>query len=151
MNTHAIALKLQHHLGLVLIVAAAVLFLGIIVIVILRKRPRKLNQLNNRERWLELQKLCASKTTWPDAVLAADDMLDETLKRLKYKGKTMGERLVSAQRDLSSNETVWFGHKLRNKIVHEEYKLTRKNEVKEALLGYWQALKDLGALKNDKR
>lgn len=150
MNMQAITLKLQHHLSLVLLIAAGVLLLFIVVIIILRKRPRKLNAVANRSRWLELQKLCASKTTWPDAIIEADKMLDETLKRLKYKGKTMGERLVSAQHDLSSNETVWYGHKLRNKVVHENYKLTKKNEVKEALLGYWQALKDLGALKHDK-
>lgn len=147
MNPHTVALTLQRNLELVVGIVAVALVVATIAIFILRKRPRKLNAVTNRQRWLELQKMCASKTTWPDAILQADEMLDETLKRLKYKGKTMGERLVSAQRDLSSNETVWFGHKLRNKIVHEEYKLTRKNEVKEALLGYWQALKDLGALK----
>jgi hypothetical protein len=42
---------------------------------------------------------------------------------------------------------VWFGHKLRNKLVHEDYKLTNRNDVKNALLGFLQALKDLGAMK----
>jgi hypothetical protein len=58
----------------------------------------------------------------------------------------MGERLVSAQRDLTANDRIWYAHKMRNKLVHEDYNLTRKNDVKEALLGFLQALKDLGAM-----
>ena len=150
MSVHSLVLKAQHHIGLVLIAAGAFVVIVAIVIFILRRRPRDLDHAKYKQRWVELQKLCASKTTWPTAILEADKLLDDVLKRRKYKGKTMGERLVSAQRDLTSNETIWFGHKLRNKLVHEDYKLTRKNEVKSALLGYWQALKDLGALKNGK-
>jgi hypothetical protein len=57
----------------------------------------------------------------------------------------MGERLVSAQRDISDNDSAWFAHKLRNKIVHEEVSL-RKQDVQAALRGFRDALKDLGAL-----
>jgi hypothetical protein len=79
------------------------------------------------------------------AVIDADKLLDDALRRLHYRGKTMGERLVSAQRDLSSNDTVWYSHKLRNKIVHESIRL-KKRDVQNALKGYLQALHDLGAL-----
>lgn len=138
---------LHDHPFLILTVTAAVLLVLIVVAEVVRRRPKALNQTHFRERWQELQKLLADKKTWPLAIIDADKLLDDALKRRKYKGKTMGERLVSAQRSLSSNDTVWYGHKLRNKLVHEDYKLTRKNEVKDALLGYLQALKDLGALK----
>ena len=60
----------------------------------------------------------------------------------------MGERLVSAQHELSANDSAWFSHKLRNKIDADNMPLT-KAEVKKALLGFWQALKDLGAFKKD--
>ena len=113
------------------------------------RRPKPLDQAHFRRRWQELQKHLPDKSTWPLAVIDADKLLDEALKRRRYKGKTMGERLVSAQRQLTSNDTVWYGHKLRNKLVHEEYDLTKKSEVKAALLGYLQALKDLGALKRN--
>lgn len=150
MNTHSVLLKMQHHISLLLIGAAVFLVLFAVLIFVLRRRPRSLDPVQFKAKWQELQKLCASKATWPQAILEADKLLDEALKRRKFKGKTMGERLVSAQRELSSNDTVWFGHKLRNKLVHEDYNLTRKNEVKAALLGYWQALKDLGAIHHDK-
>ena len=99
------------------------------------------------ERWNEAQKLCASKNTWPLAIINADKLLDDALKRSHYKGKTMGERLVAAQRDLSDNDSVWFAHKLRNKIVHEEYGDLRKRDVQKVLMGFRQALRDLGALR----
>src|ERR1700760_1999786 len=115
---------------------------GIVLLVIvsgvgflLRRKPKGLNQEYYTERWQALQKLCKDKSTWPLAVIDADKLLDDALKRRKYKGKTMGERLVSAQRDINDNDGVWFGHKLRNRLVHESnVKLTEKM-VKEALLG----------------
>ncbi len=58
----------------------------------------------------------------------------------------MGERLVAAQREIKYNDEVWFGHKLRNKLVHESDIKLRERDVKDALLGIKAALKDLGAL-----
>lgn len=124
--------------GIVLVVIAAAAFLV--------NKPKALNQSYFNERWTTLQKLCSDKTTWPLAIIDADKLLDEALRRRKYKGKTMGERLVKAQRDLSNNDSVWFGHKLRNKLVHEHDVKLKESDVKQALLGIRQALKDLGAI-----
>ncbi|CAN5334375.1 hypothetical protein BH09PAT4_BH09PAT4_07080 [soil metagenome] len=99
------------------------------------------------ERWNEAQKLCSSKNTWPLAIINADKLLDDALKRSHYKGKTMGERLVAAQRTLSDNDSVWYAHKLRNKIVHEDYGDLKKRDVQKVLVGFRQALRDLGALR----
>lgn len=113
---------------------------------LLKRKPKHLNQAYYQEHWQELQKFCKDKATWPLAIIDADKLLDDALKRSKYKGKTMGERLVSAQRSLTSNDDVWFSHKLRNRLVHESnVKLTEKM-VKDALMGIRAALKDLGAL-----
>lgn len=112
----------------------------------LKRRPKHLNKEYYQDRWQTLQGLLKDKSTWPLAVIDADKLLDDALKRMHYKGKTMGERLVSAQREIGDNDGVWFGHKLRNRLVHENnVKLTEK-VVKEALLGIRSALKDLGAL-----
>lgn len=142
-----IASFVQAHTLYVVIAAAAALLVVIVIAEVIRRRPKSLNDRYFRERWQELQKLLADKNTWPLAIINADKLLDEALKRRRFKGKTMGERLVAAQRSLSSNDTVWFAHKMRNKIVHEDFKVVRKNDVKDALLGYLQALKDLGAIK----
>jgi hypothetical protein len=125
--------------------AVALAFVSFITARLLRHRPASLNREYFGKRWRELQQHCAQQATWPMAVIDADKLLDDALKKSHYKGKTMGERLVSAQRDLSGNDKVWYSHKLRNKIVHEDIKLN-KRDVQTALKGYLQALHDLGAL-----
>jgi hypothetical protein len=138
----------MNNLTLILpVVAAAALLLVIIVIVVRRRRPRTLNMDKFTERWRDLQKNCADKKTWPIAIVEADDLLADALKLRRFKGKNTGERLVAAQHSLTNNESVWFGHKLRNQIVNEDLKKLRKQDVLEALSGFRQALRDLGALK----
>jgi len=113
---------------------------------IFRRRSRKLKVDKYAERWQELQKLCANRRTWPEAVIAADTLLCEALKKRGYKGKTTGEKLVAAQHELSDNEAVWFGHKLCNRIANEDVRKLRKQDIIDALAGFRQALRDLGAL-----
>lgn len=112
-----------------------------------RRRPKKLNAEKFQASWKEVHALCRSQETWPLAIINGDKLLDDALKRCRYRGKTMGERLVAAQRDLSDNDAVWYGHKLRNKLVHEEVGKLSKDDVIDALAGIRQALRDLGALK----
>lgn len=142
MGTNLVSLNLM----LVALGAVLILFLvSAILAVVVRRRPGKLNREHFALRWQDLQKQCAAQATWPLAIIEGDKLLDDVLKRLKYRGKTMGERLVAAQHDLSDNDGVWYGHKLRNKIVHEQISL-RQKDVQSALKGFRQALKDLGAL-----
>lgn len=111
---------------------------------------RKLKVKKYAERWQKLQTLCASRKTWPQAIIEADDLLDKALKKRHYKGKTTGERLVAAQHALSSNDTVWVGHKLRNRMEQAEIDVRKlkKKDMVIALSGFRQALRDLGALEN---
>lgn len=111
-----------------------------------RRRPGKLDRAAFQTKWQSAQGLCSKQDTWPLAVINADKLLDEALKKLKYKGKTMGERMVAAQHEISDNDSMWFGHKLRNKLVHEDMKKLKKKDVMTALIGFREALKDLGAL-----
>lgn len=128
-------------------VAAVVVLLVLVMgASLLRRRPKGLKQVYFEKRWKELQVLCGSQNTWPLAIINADKLLDEALKKRKLKGKAMGERLVAAQHILTDNDGVWFSHKLRNRIVHEDNVKLKEKEVKQALLGFRRALKDLGAL-----
>ncbi|MEO6513538.1 MAG: hypothetical protein ABIR37_02500 [Candidatus Saccharimonadales bacterium] len=137
----------QNNMYLYLAIAAGVVLLFIVIVAgKLRRKPKKLNTKRYHEQWTEVQGLCKSKNTWPLAIINGDKLLDDALKARRYKGKTMGERLVAAQRDISDNDSVWFGHKLRNKLVHEETPPLKQNEVMKVLTGFRQALKDLGAL-----
>lgn len=133
------------------IVGSLLVVVGLVTLLVrLRRRPRRLKPAHFQEQWHAVQLLCASKHTWPQAVIEADNLLDEALKKKRFSGKTMGERLTHAQRLLSNNEDVWFGHKLRNKLVDDPKTKVKKADVKRALLGIRQALKDLGALPDAK-
>ena len=111
------------------------------------KHPVQLNTEYFQEHWHELQKLLRDKQQWAAAIVDADKLLDAALKKRHFKGRTMGERLVKAQRLFTDNDGVWFGHKLRNKIDTEPGLKLKEAEVKQALFGIRQALKDVGALK----
>jgi len=122
----------------------------IIVVLIIRRTPRKLKTDKFALKWKELQKFCRDKSTWPHAIKAADKLLDEALKRRKYSGKSMGERMVSAQRTFKDNDAVWFAHNLSKKILTDPTARIKETDVKEALMGYRQALRDIGALPSEK-
>lgn len=131
---------------LVVVAAIVIIILLIIGVGLLQRRPRTLKKMYFEKHWKDLQALCKSKNTWPLAIINADKLLDEALRKRRFKGKAMGERLVAAQRILTDNDGVWYAHKLRNQIVHEDNVKLKQKDVKEALVGFRQALKDLGAL-----
>lgn len=126
--------------------AAATLIILIVIVSLILKKTKSTNY---ELKWKEIQKLLSHKSTWNEAVIDADKLLDEVLKKNRFKGKTMGERLVAAQHHITANDMVWFSHKLRNKIIYESLEVT-KVDTKRCLLGFWRALKDLGAFNNEK-
>ena len=135
---------------LILIVATGVVVVLLALLLVRRFKPRKLNTGRFQDKWRNMQKLCADKQTWRQAIIDADALLDDALKKRRFAGKSMGERLTKAQRLLTNNEAVWFGHKLRTKLEADPDIKPKESEVKQALLGIRQALKDLGALPDAK-
>lgn len=124
-----------------------VLLFIFLLIVAYRRRYPNLKTENFQKKWKELQKLLAHKETWDEAIIQADDLLDEALRKLHFKGKTMGERMVSAHKKFSDSDAAWFSHKLRKRLQADDPPTLKERDVKKALLGTGQALKDLGALK----
>ncbi|MGF7228817.1 MAG: hypothetical protein ACQR33_02415 [Candidatus Saccharibacteria bacterium] len=133
------------------IILAVGLAVAAAAVLIFWRRRRPINTNRFQEGWRELQKLLRDKTTWPQAITNADKLLDEALKKRRFGGKTMGERMVKAQRIFSDNDGVWFGHKLRSKIEAEPEMKLKEDDVKDALIGIRQGLKDLGALPDGKK
>lgn len=143
-----LSLNMNSKMEVVLVLAGVVAILIVLFAssFIVRRARRNSKYAMFKPRWQEVQKLCGKSDTWPMAIINADKLLDEALKLTGFKGKTMGERLVAAQRTLSDNDSVWFGHKLRNKLVHEDMPKPHKTDVQTALKGLRQALIDLGVL-----
>jgi hypothetical protein len=114
---------------------------------------RRLKVRYFNERWQDLQAYCSSRKTWPKAITEADKLLDKALKQRNFKGKSTGERLVAAQRELSFNEAVWFSHKFSKKLTEDkiDVRKLKKKDVAMALAGFREALRDLGALEQTKK
>jgi hypothetical protein len=132
-------------------VASAIVAVLLIGVVVFLRRPKKLKNALFVTKWRELQRLCADRKNWPFALKDADCLLDKALKKRRYKGKTMGARLMAAQRQIKDNDGIWAAHNLTKKILEltdadKTVKLT-KTEVKESLQSYQEALTDLGALR----
>lgn len=80
------------------------------------------------------------------AVMEADSILDDMLKRMGYHGETLGERLNALTPvTLSGIDQVKEAHQIRNNIIHDpDYRLSL-DQTKKVLDAYEQALKDLEA------
>jgi hypothetical protein len=133
--------------GTIILIAVAAFVLLIVAAIVYRRMPKKLHAEKFLGDWKELQSYCRDKSTWAQAIIDADKLLDKALKRRKFKGKRMGERMVSAQRMISNNDQLWFAHNLAKKVVANPAMKLKEADVKTALIGFRLALKDLGALR----
>ena len=135
-------------IGWITLAVVVLLFLGAIAFFIWRwKRPPKLNQAYFKTEWQELQKLLRNKERWDVALIQADKLFDIALKKNRFRGASMGERMVKAQKLFTDNDGAWLAHKLRKEVEsNPDFKLVEK-DLKEALVALRQVLKDLGALK----
>ncbi len=134
---------------IIAIIGAIIVTITIVVIIVkfgVRRAPLKPRKRKFQTQWRELQKFCKEKETWPTALQKADNLLDKAMIKRGIKGKTMGERLVSSQRIFTDNDKVWYGHKLSRKVSEDPEIKLKETEVKDALVGIRQGLKDLGAL-----
>jgi len=134
---------------LIALIACGAMLAVSVLFFIYRKIPKRLKSDNFAKQWKDLQTLCKDRKTWPEALTKADNLLDKALKKRKFKGKTMGERMVSAQKVFTDNDGIWFAHNLYKKIASEELSRLKEIDVKGALIAYRQALRDVGALKSE--
>lgn len=128
----------------------AILFLFVVLYVVYKYYPRKLKQSDYMNKWKKAQNYCKDKATWPKALEEADKLLRSALKKRRFKGKSMGEKMVSAQRLFTDNDSLWYAHNLYKKVIAvDSKKRLKESEVRDALIGFRQGLRDLGALPKD--
>ena len=127
----------------------AVVLFGLIILAgmsIFARRASTINREYFRNKWQEITEMTSTKATWFQAIVEGDKLLEEALKQANYGGKSTADRMVKANRAFSDPDSAWKAHKIRNKVVHEtDFKL-KKAHVNQAMSGFRQALKDLGAL-----
>jgi len=134
----------------VVILFAAVMIIGIILLVIIsvtKRAPRRLDVAKYQERWLTItNSVSDDSASLQLAVLNADKLLDMALRERGVAGNTMGERLKTNPKAFKDLDAVWNAHKLRNRIAHEHDAPVTKQAVQVALRSFKAALTDLGAL-----
>lgn len=129
------------------LITFSVIVVTILAIIVFIKAPKRVKHDKFYDKWKKVQDRCKDESQWPLAIIEADNLLGEGLKKRRFKGKNIGEKMVSAQKTFSNNDAVWFGHKLRTKLdINPDLKLT-KQDVQKALVGLRQGLKDIGVLR----
>ena len=87
---------------------------------------------------------------WKLAIIEADIILDEALKRQGYAGTSLGERLRSiSPASMQTLDDAWEAHKIRNEIAHSgvDFVLTHKL-ARETIVRYDRVFGELGLLDN---
>ena len=101
---------------------------------------------NNRLQDVLLHSSSDNPNDWRLAIIEADIILDDTLKKRGYVGKSLGERLKSISNgQLESLNDAWEAHKVRNRIAHDgaDFVLT-KRIAEETISRYQRVLKEFG-------
>jgi len=86
-----------------------------------------------------------SPSEWRIAILEADTMLDDAMKRAGARGDTLGERLKSLDSaNFQTLQLAWDAHKVRNLIAHEgvNFQLTER-EARRVIDMYQKVLQEL--------
>jgi len=145
----------------IIFIIFALIFLGSIIILLLKStwlkrrlledlveivvyRPfgakRTFKQWAKISKRLETEKEAECKL----AIIEADGLLNDILRKMGYSGETMGEILKQLDSaTLPSIDPIWEAHKTRNNVVHDpDYKLTL-DQAKKVLGVYEKALRDL--------
>ena len=135
----------------VVFLTLAIIVIGILIFITVSITGNKTHEFDKEEYQADFLAIENSLTkenelSFNAAVVEADKLLDKALMELGLPGKTMGERMKSAQNRFSSNNSVWYAHKIRNQIAHERNFKIDYNKAAHALKAYRQALKDLGAI-----
>jgi ABC-type lipoprotein release transport system permease subunit len=93
-----------------------------------------------RKKWDEIRKNMETEneSKWKLAVIEADAIIDDLIRRMGYKGENMSERLAGINPGQIENiEELKLAHETRNRIIQEESYKLEKTKAQEAI-GYYE-------------
>ena len=105
---------------LLLVGVLIVAVVGVIYLTWASKRRPILDQAKYQAHWLQIEHAISrdNEASWQLAIMNADKLLDQALRERRFNGKTMGERMKSAQTVWKNANHVWSAHKIRNQLAH---------------------------------
>src|SRR3990170_2974914 len=98
------------------------------------------------KKWQSVLDKASSPTPsdWKLAVIEADTIMDDILKKMRLEGNSFGDRLKQLDRSkLNSIDNLWDAHKIRNLIAHDPNRPVSRQEIDRAIDGYEKALDEL--------
>lgn len=97
------------------------------------------------KRWEKVVEYLESdnQSDWKQAIIEADNLLDEMVAAMPYPGENLGERLKSVEpSDFLTLEDAWEAHKVRNQIAHQsDFTFTRR-EVRRVIELYERVFRE---------
>lgn len=93
-----------------------------------------------RKKWSKIREKVESENPddWKVAIISADEIIDDLIERMGYKGENMGERLAEINPGQIENiGDLRKAHEIRNRIIHEENFDLTKEQIKETI-GYFE-------------
>jgi hypothetical protein len=88
------------------------------------------SQAIHNQRWDKVMAYLETdnQSDWKQAIIEADNLLDEMVAAMPYHGENLGERLKNVEpSDFLTLEDAWEAHKVRNQVAHQsDLSLTRR-------------------------
>lgn len=109
-------------------------------------KAEKVHKGEFASRWMNIEKRMEKmqEAEYKFAIIEADKLFDDLLRRMMYPGKDMGERMHNLNTDfLPSINRVWESHKIRNYLAHSPDYHLDYSEAERAVNNYKQAFKEL--------
>jgi len=116
------------------------------------RRPRKIQTLEDKifkEHWQAILKKIESYKPEPIklAIIEADALVADILKRLGYEGEHMADRLAKLNpNDFTTVENLWKAHRIRNQLTHTPGFEISFPQAKSTVSAYGDFLKEIGVL-----
>jgi hypothetical protein len=107
--------------------------------------PEFANKKNKlRVKWAKVKEKLKSRneSDYKVAIIEADNIIDDLIARMNYKGENMGERLDNITPGQIENiEDLRKAHEIRNRIIHDENFILTKEEAEKTFEYYEDFLK----------
>ena len=113
----------------------------------LKFKPYEVSRVS--KKWKKILKRFerGTETEWKLAIIDADDLLNEILKRMGYEGETLGEKLKKVKKTILPNlDEVFQAHKIKSDIIHDPGYSLSFEQAKKVLEIYQRALSNIEAL-----
>lgn len=105
---------------------------------------------DHNPRWVQIENLMATgnPSSWREAIIEADIMLDDMLTKQGYEGATVGDKLKQIERsDFDTLNDAWEAHKVRNDIAHRGSSFDLSQVVANRTIARYEAVfREFGAL-----